>query len=564
MRTRTITLTAIALILLVPFASASLVLTKLNNPATLPPNVVRAVAWTPDESYVAFGGQGTSPFLTVYNASSGNLVKIADPATVPNGTVFALAWGPDSRTLVLATGASPFMRAYYRTGDTLTLISDANWNQTTPSAGLGVEFSPDGTKLVAASATSPFVHGWTVSGSGAGTTFTRWNTFPLSPALGGAGGDVVRWTHDGSRIVLAGDSGGTNGRTAVFNATTNWATTTCQVTTDQGSQSTDAAWDNTNTVLSVANGQSTGEHTYFYNSSASTCGTLTALTMPAAAVGNIDGTDWDSTGTYVAYCGTSTPFIETYTRSGSGASSTFIKNSAPASLPNGSCGIQVRWSPFSTYLSMSLIPTPFENTYTTNASVAPPAAPILTATVVTLPLPARCSLVWTTPSSGLPIQGYNVTETSDYGSLQFYNLSVVNTLSAFVHTRTYNYTVHAWTSSGNGPESNIAGCVQTASLSGATGFLYGGDRAGQANSFGISTTAIDMWWAILITLFGVMVGYLSLARIEYGNVGAAVGGIIALVFEFALNLVPTWAILFELVVVAALAFTANKIKERRA
>ena len=66
--------------------------TKLSNPATLPTQIGRGVAFSSDDTYMAVAAF-TSPRITIYKRSGDTFTKLADPATLPtasgNGVAFS-------------------------------------------------------------------------------------------------------------------------------------------------------------------------------------------------------------------------------------------------------------------------------------------------------------------------------------------------------------------------------------------------------------------------------------------------------------------------------------------
>ena len=68
-------------------------LTKLANPATLPANTGRGVAFSADGAYMAVV-HDVSPFLTIYKRSGDTFTKLSNPATLPTDTGLGVAFYP--------------------------------------------------------------------------------------------------------------------------------------------------------------------------------------------------------------------------------------------------------------------------------------------------------------------------------------------------------------------------------------------------------------------------------------------------------------------------------------
>jgi hypothetical protein len=99
--------------------------TKLSNPATLPAGDAFAVAFSPDDAYLAVGS-GSSPYLQIYSRSGTTFTKLSDPASLPNSTVINLEWDPTGTYLLVSynSGTNARVRAYYRSGSTFISLGD--------------------------------------------------------------------------------------------------------------------------------------------------------------------------------------------------------------------------------------------------------------------------------------------------------------------------------------------------------------------------------------------------------------------------------------------------------
>ena len=86
---------------------------------------------------VAHGG---SPNVTIYAQSTDLLSKVNDPTTLPASTGYGVAFSKDGTYMAVAHGNSPYVTIYKRNGDTFTKLT----NPTTLPVNLsnGVAFIP--------------------------------------------------------------------------------------------------------------------------------------------------------------------------------------------------------------------------------------------------------------------------------------------------------------------------------------------------------------------------------------------------------------------------------------
>lgn len=149
--------------------------TKITNPVALPAAQVNGVAFAPMGDYLAALG-GTTPFLQTwpFDPSAGTFgTVIANPATLPLtgcGAVLgkAVAWRPQGDFIACADGTHVYVTGFNRiTGAyTSTQLSD------TPSAATVtcLQWTPDGQYLIAGFTASPFLKVYDFSGQTLGTS----------------------------------------------------------------------------------------------------------------------------------------------------------------------------------------------------------------------------------------------------------------------------------------------------------------------------------------------------------------------------------------------------------
>lgn len=85
------------------------------------------VSFSPDETYLAVGGQTGSPICTLYKRSGDTFTAQASPwDTAPtNGTTSAaVMWSDDSLHLYISSNSSPYIQAYRKVGDTFVRLTN--------------------------------------------------------------------------------------------------------------------------------------------------------------------------------------------------------------------------------------------------------------------------------------------------------------------------------------------------------------------------------------------------------------------------------------------------------
>lgn len=116
-------------------------MTKLANPATLPPAECWSVSWSPNGKFLAVAHL-VSPYVSVYSFDGTTLTKLADPANLPTGSGYSVDWSPDGRFLAVGFSGSPYIHVYRFDGATLTKVA----NPTVLPNGTvrALAWSPDG------------------------------------------------------------------------------------------------------------------------------------------------------------------------------------------------------------------------------------------------------------------------------------------------------------------------------------------------------------------------------------------------------------------------------------
>ena len=171
---------------------------KVADPSSLPTNAATGVAWSPDGRYLAVTHY-SSPYVTIYDWSSGSPVKIANPATLPTGDSYGKpAWSPNGRYLLVGHINSPNITIYdWSSGAPVKIANPATLP---PASAYGAEWSPNGRYLAVAHYGSPYVtiYDWS---SGAPVKIANPATLPV----GGVGEQSFRvaWSPDGRYLTVS-------------------------------------------------------------------------------------------------------------------------------------------------------------------------------------------------------------------------------------------------------------------------------------------------------------------------------------------------------------------------
>lgn len=164
------------------------VLAKLANPATLPPNGVRGLAWTKDGATLAVAhGSGTG--LSIYTLSADTLTYLTVTGIVTSTSNTFVAWSDDG--VYMAVCAATTLRVYKRSGSNFT---DLGVTSGMTGTGYGCAWSPDGVYLAVTNTNSPTLRVFKRTGD----SFS-----PLTDPTVTAGVGVPAWNHDGSVLVTA-------------------------------------------------------------------------------------------------------------------------------------------------------------------------------------------------------------------------------------------------------------------------------------------------------------------------------------------------------------------------
>ncbi|KKN54431.1 hypothetical protein LCGC14_0592290 [marine sediment metagenome] len=167
--------------------------TKVTNPGTLPTQLLTAIGWHPDGTYLICGVGDNSEGLQAYNfdTSTGTFgAKLAAPATDPPAFTNDVEVHPNGNYIAVATGASPYLGVWNFDKVTGAFGSKLSQPAANPaSAATKVKWSNDGLFIAASYGNSPRVSVWPFDPSD-GTFGTR-----IDPAtIPTAGANSVAWS----------------------------------------------------------------------------------------------------------------------------------------------------------------------------------------------------------------------------------------------------------------------------------------------------------------------------------------------------------------------------------
>jgi hypothetical protein len=224
--------------------------------------------YSPLGDVLAVGSQST-PFIHFYD----NGAKLSNPATLPSSNVNDLAWSSDGAYCAIATGVSPYVAIYTRSGSTYSKLASP-LNILPTSQATGVAFSDDGIYLAAACVSTPYMVWYKRSGA----TFTKLTNPASIPTA----------------------------------------------------QASNCAWSPSGAYLAVT--YSASPYLKIYKRTGDTL-SATGVTSPTIAGTSSLGVSWSADGNYLAVCSDASPYLTVLKRSGD----TFTKIANPASLPSSTC-----------------------------------------------------------------------------------------------------------------------------------------------------------------------------------------------------------------------------------
>jgi Tol biopolymer transport system component len=302
---------------------------KIADPATLPGGANYGMAWSPDGRYLAVA-HGASPYVTIYDWSTGSPVKITNPGTLPPYTGLSACWSPDGRYLAVAHDTTPYVTIYdWNSGSPVKIT-----NPGTLPAGNGrvAAWSPDGRYLAVGHSTTPYVtiYDWS---TGSPVKITNPGTLPTGDPFG------MAWSPDGRYLAVAHN-------TTPYVTIYDWITGSPVKITNPGTLPPTgparAAWSPDGRYLAIANGNTPYITIYDWITGAPVKIADPGTLPPAAG-----GAAWSPDGRYLALGTGSTPFTYTYDWiTGYPVKAPDPTGGSPALFCNG-----LAWSPDGRYLA---------------------------------------------------------------------------------------------------------------------------------------------------------------------------------------------------------------------
>lgn len=166
--------------------------TPLSNPATLPAGVVTSIAWNHNGTSVALQVNSTATPLVIYNRSGNTFTAISGIVGQYRGTGTnsgGMSWNNTGTLLAMTDygavangGTVGVMAVWSRSGDSFSALSIPS-PLISGSAYFQAQFSPDGTELVVAQAST--IEIWSVNG----TSITRGSVSPFGAYIGRPSGN---------------------------------------------------------------------------------------------------------------------------------------------------------------------------------------------------------------------------------------------------------------------------------------------------------------------------------------------------------------------------------------
>lgn len=149
---------------LVVYKRVGLTLTKLMSLAT---GTVypESCAWDDSGTYLTVG-IGVAPFIHIYKRDGDTLTKLPDPADLPPSAGKGISWGDGNNILVIGHFSSPFMTVYSRAGDVFTKLPNP---AALASAATGASIDAAGKYIALSLLASPFIAWYERNG----TTLTK-------------------------------------------------------------------------------------------------------------------------------------------------------------------------------------------------------------------------------------------------------------------------------------------------------------------------------------------------------------------------------------------------------
>jgi len=283
--------------------------------------------------------QGRMVFGTV---KSGTFpVKITDPSLLPAGTVNGVAYSPDGKWLAVASGSTPYLILYKRTGDVFLKQPDLDGKPT--SDCYCVAFSPNGKYFTVGTSGSTTVHYKIVDD--VFTKLTRPVSYPSGTVYG------ADYSEDGTYLALSQSS---SPYLVIYKIDDVVFTKLPDPETKPTAACHGIKFSHNGIYLAVSSDASPYMLVY-----KRTGDVFDKISNPASLpTGDGNGLAWGKNDEYLAVAHEATPFVTIYKRT----SDTFAKLANPSTLPTGN-GFGAAFSKDGSYLVIAHAVTPFVTMY---------------------------------------------------------------------------------------------------------------------------------------------------------------------------------------------------------
>ncbi|MGW7160961.1 beta-propeller fold lactonase family protein [Paenibacillus taichungensis] len=174
--------------------------------------IVNAVAWSPDNTYVAVGCDSSSNSLVFYKRTGDTVVKLPNLIIPHPGTPRSITFSPDGEHLIVGNNGPSSLYLYKRTGEVFTRQPDSFFRPIGRDGGVvlpgNVNFHPSGEYLSVNFSSSFSINYPSAIYKRRGDVYTEQKGVGLNTSFG-AGIYAGAWSKDGDILFLAGQASST-------------------------------------------------------------------------------------------------------------------------------------------------------------------------------------------------------------------------------------------------------------------------------------------------------------------------------------------------------------------
>jgi len=338
--------------------------TVLRDPATKPTGAATNCEWSTATNTLYVGtnesGVSTGQLLT-YSVTGTSTTYVG---RTPIGSVGGMSICPATSSLLVQHSISPGVNEFTYSGTTLTDNNIFNRTTTTnilpvlynnSQAWAGISVAPNGEYLTATFATTPFFQ---VTKINSDTSFTLLTN---STGAGPSGVDYSSWSKDSAYTAITGPNGIWLKILQVSGTTLTAVTLSANAVGDSNGSN----WNTYNSSRNLLIGSSVSPYFTEYTVSGTTATRVTGQTLTAAINGTVQDIDTTNNGATIAMALNTSPFINVYTRTGTPG--TWTKAANPTTLPPGA-GRVIAWSNNGKFVAIGCVGTPFMRVYSWNGT----------------------------------------------------------------------------------------------------------------------------------------------------------------------------------------------------